>query len=304
MSSVRAPTVIERSWAERVRANREQVNRVREVPDGQDFYAPVTSLFRADPRRTDEPVLELLRALVKPGDAWLDIGVGAGRYALPIALLAREVIALDPSAGMLDALRDQMTEFGISNVRPIRGRWPPDGALTATLGPLPAAEVALIAHVGYDIEEIGPFVEAMESAARRLCVAVLMERQPASVADPFWPLVHGEARVGLPALPDFLDLLRERGREPIVTVIPREPRTFETRAQLEGFLRRQLWIADGGEKEGRYRTAVEDLIIERDGGCGIRGQEPMPTGVAVWRPRTGPAEGAGNRGRGAAVSGP
>ncbi len=42
--------MLEAAWAARVRANREQVDRVREVPDGADFYAPVTGLFRADPR--------------------------------------------------------------------------------------------------------------------------------------------------------------------------------------------------------------------------------------------------------------
>jgi SAM-dependent methyltransferase len=260
------------------------------VPDGPDFYAPVTSLFRADPRRTDEPVLDLLRALVEPGETWLDIGAGAGRYALPIALLAGEVIALDPSTGMLGALRDQMAEFGIQNVRPVEGRWPPNPTVAATLGGFPVADVALIAHVGYDVEAIGPFVEAMDRAARRACVGVLMERQPASVADPFWPPVHGESRAGLPALPDFVELLRERGREPEVTVVRREPRTFETRAELAGFLRRQLWIADGGEKERRYRAALEELVVELDGGFGLRDQEPMPVGVLVWRPRTGGGE--------------
>ena len=287
MAPIPARTTVEQSWAERVRANREQVDRVREIPDGQDFYAPVTSLFRADPRRTDEPVLDVLRELVEPDETWLDIGAGAGRYALPIALLAGEVLAIDPSTGMLGALRDQMAEHDVSNVRPIEGRWPPDSTLSEALGPPPFADVALIAHVGYDIEAIGPFVDAMEGAARRLCVAVLMERQPASVADPFWPLVHAEARVPLPALPEFVELLRERSREPEVTVVQRQPRTFEARSELEGFLRRQLWIADGGEKERRYRVALDELVVERDGGFGLRDQEPMPVGVVVWRPRTG-----------------
>ena len=43
------------TWAARVRANREQVDRFREVPDGPDFYAPVASMFRDDPRRRNEP---------------------------------------------------------------------------------------------------------------------------------------------------------------------------------------------------------------------------------------------------------
>ena len=94
----------ELAWADRVRRNRDQVDRHREVPDGPDFYGPVTSLFRADPRRTDEPVLEALLALARPDAIWLDIGAGAGRYALPLALHVREVVAIEPSDGMRAAL--------------------------------------------------------------------------------------------------------------------------------------------------------------------------------------------------------
>ena len=50
---------------------------------------------------------------------------------------------------------------------------------------------------------------------------MLTDRSPASVADPFWPLVHGEDRVTLPALPDLLELLLARGREPLVTGVAR-----------------------------------------------------------------------------------
>ncbi|HEY6058912.1 MAG TPA: hypothetical protein VIV06_12840 [Candidatus Limnocylindrales bacterium] len=274
----------ETEWAARVRANREQVDRVREVPDGPDFYAPVTSLFRADPHRVDEPMLELVRALVVPGETWLDIGAGAGRYALPIALVAGEVLAVDPSAGMLSALRELMLEFAIGNVRPIEGRWPPDEALAAQLGPLPCSDVALIAHVAYDVEEIGPFVDAMEAAARRMCVAILMERQPSSIADACWPPVHGERRVPLPALPEFIRLLRGRGRNPAVTMLEREPRRFESREELEGFLRRQLWIADGGDKVRRFRDVLDEIVDESDGRFGLAGQRSLPVGLVTWRP--------------------
>ena len=61
--------LLETAWAARVRANNDQVDRHREVPDGTDFYAPVTGLFRADPTRTDEPVLvELLRDVERRRD--------------------------------------------------------------------------------------------------------------------------------------------------------------------------------------------------------------------------------------------
>ena len=265
----------EAAWAERVRANREQVDRLREVPDGKDFYAPVTGLFRADPRRTDEALLEVLRGLVVPGETWLDIGAGAGRYALPLALLAARVVAVDPSRGMLDALREGMTEHGIINVDAIEGRWP-------DVHPRPSADVALIAHVGYDIEGIGTFIDAMEAAASRLCVAVLMERQPASLADPCWPLVHGEARNPLPALPEFVDLLRARGRDPEVRMMEREARRFASRDDLESFLRRQLWVAEDGAKDAGFRAAVDALAIEDEGGVFLRGLTPMGIGLVTW----------------------
>jgi SAM-dependent methyltransferase len=263
------------AWGRRVRENREQVDRVREVEDGADFYGPVSSMFRADPRREDDPALEVLRSLVEPGETWLDIGAGGGRYALPLALLAGEVIALEPSEGMLAVLREGMAEHGIQNIRIVQSRWPPAEPVRA--------DVALIAHVGYDIEAIGPFLDAMDIAARRLCVAVLMERPPASVADPFWPPVHGEARLSLPALPEFMDLLRTRRVDPSVTRAERAPRRFVTRDELIGFLRRQLWIADGGEKERRFLAALDELAEETPEGWALRDQRSMSVGVVTWK---------------------
>ena len=275
--------LLEASWASRVRANAEQVERFREVPDGTDFYAPVTGLFRADPTRTDEPALDALLRLVRPGERWLDIGAGAGRYALPIARALApsggEVIALDPSASMLDGLREIAAEHDIDNVRAVEARWPPADATPFV------ADVALIAHVGYDIEAVGPFLDAMESVAGRLCVAMLMERQPSSIADVCWPPVHGEARVSLPALPDFIELLRARGREPAIERLEREPRRFRSRDELEGFLRRQLWIEPGGAADRRFRAALDEIVeTDEGGGVGLVGQRPLPIGIVTWRP--------------------
>ena len=279
-------SLLESAWAARVRANAEQVDKFREVPDGADFYAPVTALFRADPRRTDEPVLDALLRLVEPGETWIDIGAGAGRYALPIALALAasggRVIALDASAGMLDALLDLQAEHGVTDVEVVASRWPPPAGTSLERF---AADVALIAHVGYDIESIGPFVRAMESVARRLCVAVLMERQPASIADPCWPPVHGEARVPLPALPDFVELLRARGRVPSVEMLEREPRRFASRDELEGFLRRQLWVEPGSDADRRYQAALDGMLVgDAATGFGLRDQRPLPIGVVTWSP--------------------
>jgi molybdenum cofactor cytidylyltransferase len=277
------------SWGDRVRANRDQVDRIREVPDGTDFYAPVRSMFRADPTRTDDPVLASLLSIAQAGDTWLDVGAGAGRFALPIArsLAASggSVIALDASASMLDAARDIAGEYGIANVKTIEARWPPgDEVVIPDVGP-GSADVVLIAHVGYDVERIGPFVDALEAAARRELVAVLMDQMPAAAADPFWPPVHGEVRVPLPALGDFIELLRARGHRPIIERITGERRHLDSRDALEAFVRRQLWIDPTGPKEARLQAALRDLVVEDGEGWTVRGLRPMDIGVVRWTAR-------------------
>ena len=273
----------EAAWAARVRANRDQVERVREVPDGADFYAPVRSLFRADPTRTDDPVLVELLQLVRSGERWLDVGAGAGRFALPIARAldpsGGSVVALDASPSMLEGLREIAEDYAIENIRTIEARWPPADAGAFE------ADVALIAHVGYDIEAIGAFLGGLETAARRLCIAVLNEHPPASAADPFWPPVHGEPRSALPALPDLVDLLRARGRVPSLVRIPGEVRRFESREALEGFVQRQLWIDPAGAKAERLHTAMDALVVRDGDGWTIRGRLPTDTGVVTWMPR-------------------
>src|SRR3954454_1869950 len=139
--------VAQAAWARRVRANNAQVERYSEQTPRADHYAPLVQRFQVDPRRVGDAVLDGLIALARPGETWLDIGAGAGRYALPLALYVHEVLALDASPGMLDGLRTMMALHGVANVQPWLGRWP--------YADPPHADVALIVNVGYDIADIG-----------------------------------------------------------------------------------------------------------------------------------------------------
>jgi SAM-dependent methyltransferase len=271
---------LEAAWTQRVLANREQAERLREsqLPD---FYAPVTAQFVADPRRTDEPALDVLRASARPDHVWLDIGAGAGRYALPLALAIREVIAVEPSPGMRQALKAGISEHGLDNIRIVAGTWPDALDQLATL---PAADVALIAHVAYDIEPIGPFLDAREAAAGERCIAVLTDRSPASVADPLWPLIHGEERVPLPALPELLALLHARDRKTEVIRVERPARSFESVTALAAFLRRQLFIAEGGDKDRELERRLPELAEARDGVWSLVTPSAGWLGIVTWSP--------------------
>jgi len=264
------------AWRYRVSANREQAERLREGTPPRDFYAAVAPDFRANPHRIDEPALNLLRALVRPGETWLDIGAGGGRYALPLALLTKTVIAVEPSEGMRNVLKEGLAEHRISNVEIVPSRWPMDGA--------PTADVALIAHIGYDIEEIGPFLDAMEASARRLCVAVLVTPSPPYLAEPFWPPIHGEARVALPSLTEFLVLLLARGRRFELSLCARTPLTHADREGPLRWLHQQLFITPETVKGQRLAALAREAITSREERWALS-WSPASIGVVSWRPR-------------------
>jgi SAM-dependent methyltransferase len=277
MPDVLRPTAADAlaAWQNRVRANREQAERVREGAPPRDFYAAVASDFRANPRRTDEPALDLLRSLVMPGETWLDIGAGGGRYALPLALEAGRIIAVEPSEGMAGVLRAGLVEHGISNVDVVPARWPMDAA--------PTADVALVAHLGYDLEEIGPFLDAMERSARRLCVAVLVTPSPPHPAERFWSPIHGEARVPLPSLTEFLALLLARGRLFELRLFARDPLAHVDRDGPLPWLYQQLFVAPDTAK-GRQLAALARETITSRGGRWALSWDPVPLGIVTWRP--------------------
>jgi SAM-dependent methyltransferase len=268
------------AWAARVRADREQVTRCREVEDPADFYAPIAQRFAQDPERTDEPVLDALLALADPGDAWLDIGSGGGRYALPLARRVRQVVALEPSPAMLDVLRDGMAAHAIPNIEIVHGRWP-DMA-----GSLPRVDVVLMAHVGYDIEDIGPFLSAAEAVSRR-CLMVMSEGATTTAATALWEPVHGEARVRLPALPELVTLLLALGRLPQVTLAERTPPAFESLEALLVMTRRQLWVRPGSVRDQRLTDLVRAKARPQASGWSLDWRSSK-VGLVAWEPGEAP----------------
>jgi SAM-dependent methyltransferase len=264
------------AWSARVRADGEQVERSREVADPADFYAPVAQRFRHDPRRTNDAVLDGLRAICRPDDVWLDIGAGGGRYALPIALRTHEVVCVEPSAAMIEVLRQGMLEHGVRNVRIVEGRWPLPGFEERV-------DASLMAHIGYDIEEIGPFLDGIEAATRRVCVAVLGEGAMTTTATLFWEPIHGDPRVALPALPELLTLLLARGRLPEVQLVDREPPTFDSLDDLLSMARRQLWVRRDSAKEVELQRLVRETASAREGRWALD-WHASKIGIVAWEP--------------------
>jgi SAM-dependent methyltransferase len=155
--------------------------------------------------QSEDPFVERLLRRFGTEDTVLDVGAGTGRHAVPLARHVRRVIAVDPSAAMLRFLRQGATEAGLDNVDIFEGAWPDIER------DVPAADVAISAHVLYPIEDVAPFLVALDGHARRTCFLHLMARQPWFDEMGLWEAVHGDQRLPQPTYIDVVNLLHQLG---------------------------------------------------------------------------------------------
>ncbi|MSQ13278.1 MAG: class I SAM-dependent methyltransferase [Dehalococcoidia bacterium] len=88
----------------------------------------------------------------------LDVGAGAGRYALPLALCCRHVTAVEPSPAMGKGFRAVAAEAGIANVSLVQAAWE-----EANVRP---ADVALCSNVLYTLRDAEAFIRKLDRHAR------------------------------------------------------------------------------------------------------------------------------------------
>jgi SAM-dependent methyltransferase len=260
-------------WREMVLANREQSERQMEARP-QDFWKARAGHFAQDPRRPPDESLAYLLERLRPDDVVLDVGAGGGRYALPLALHVREVVAVEPSPAMREILEQGMSSAAISNLTVVDGRWP-----AVEVG---AADAVLFAHVIYDIEDAVPFLEKGRQAARRLVAAFVLDTQPSIAADDLWPEIYGEERARLPSLPELLKILDELGWPYEQAQFALDRPLPESRDALLAQLRWRFWLREGSERDQKLQRIIEARAVPEGDGWVMPGRRPMNVAVVTW----------------------
>lgn len=266
-------------WQIRDEAHNAQSRRVQQATGGTagSLFESAAVLWRADPRRTGDAVLERLAEEVNAEDTLLDVGGGAGRFALPLALRCRHVTVVEPSEAMAAALQAGAEEAGITNVSVVPHTWE-----AAQAEP---ADVVLCANVLYGVAEIVPFLRKVEAHARGRVLVLLSMQSPLSASSSVWSVVHGETRIDPPALPELLQVLWELEIYPDLTMFPAEPlQIAPDRHAAADLLRRVLSVRPGSPEDARLEAAANDLLIETSHGVALRGARPRRQGLLAWHP--------------------
>ncbi|HEX5504686.1 MAG TPA: methyltransferase domain-containing protein [Thermomicrobiales bacterium] len=223
----------------------------------------------------DDPLLARLRAAVRPGDTVLDVGAGAGRYALPLARLARRVVAVEPSPAMCRALRDGIAAEGVEHVEVVAARWP-----EAAVAP---ADVVLCAHVVYGVAAIVPFLRALDAHARRLCLfAIRVDQHPGLIA--LSRALTGAARTPQPAFAGLYAVLLELGIVADVQIVPSGGFGFADHTAAAAHYRDRLGLPADGPLAARLRDELAARLV-RDASGRWRWPGPPPrTAIVSWAP--------------------
>lgn len=277
-----APIPASTRWRTLVRARLAEMDQLApgrgaDQPAFWDERAPRLAAHGLGPDPADPLVRRVVRAAGSHGSV-LDVGAGAGRFAIPVAAEVGEVVAVDPSPGMLDMLRGQARQHGLTNVRCVPGRWE-----QVEVAP---ADVVVCSYVLQLVEDVVGFVGQLDAACRRQAFVYLSAASWDLALDPLWRHFHGEPRRPWPTYLDALAVLEDLGFEPEVEVVEAPVRTwFDDLGEAGDSFADRLLLPQAPDVRAELRTLLASWLVRDEG----RLRAPfttMPSAILSWRPTT------------------
>jgi SAM-dependent methyltransferase len=243
----------------------------------------VAERYRDDPRRELDANLAALAAYVQPDDVVVDVGGGAGRVCLPLALRCREVINVEPSPGMRTEFERLAKETGIANARIVPAAWP---------GPTEVAgDVVITVDVTYFVRDIVPFMRALEAAARRRVIISVWSIPPPNQVAPLYEVLFGEPMATYPGHHELLPALWDLSILPDIQVLPL-PRRHTNRMppqptpdQMVAAALAVFPVADPDRARERVEQRFDDLFVQDEAGYAPIWPAGVREMLITWEPR-------------------
>jgi SAM-dependent methyltransferase len=244
-----------------------------------DFWERRAGGFRRSTKNTvaSDPFYLRLRDIVTPQMSVLDVGAGTGRLTLALAPQAKHITAVEPSAAMLNYLRQDASERGLTNISYVQTNWQeaPDDL---------QADIVICSHVLYPIRDIVPFLAKLNAATLQVCYLYLFATHLDAQLNHLWRHFHGEERHPPPGYINVLDVLYEMSIYANVEVVklPSSLRYPSLDVAVQELLER-LILAGDEQTRAELRRLLLGWLVERDGMLVTPIQE-MVCAIIWWQP--------------------
>src|SRR5260370_13334992 len=149
-----------------------------------------------------DPLFLKLQNVTSSQTTVIDVGAGTGRFTLALAPQAKHILAVEPSAAMLQYLHQDATEKGLTNLSFVPTTWQ-DAPSNLS------ADIVICSHVLYPIRDIESFLTKLFSATRGNCYIYMRANHIDAVTGHLWQHFHGDERCLPPGYIHALDVLFE-----------------------------------------------------------------------------------------------
>ena len=243
-----------------------------------DRWVELAHEFRMDPHRPLDGNLEVLAGYLDAGDKLVDVGAGAGRVSLAMANRVREVVAVEPSAGMREQFVASRDEAGIPNARVIPGWWMEVDEI---------GDVVHLSDVTYFVRDIVPFITKLHDSASRRVMITVWSPTPGDVDLFPRASVLGETTPRWPGLPELTSVLWEMGLLPQIRPLPDHPWWLPEAAgglSAEEATRLAMRILDSEDDAVRQKVSLDLEVLYKRNNDGLtpRWLHPMREVLITW----------------------
>lgn len=185
------------------------------------------------------------------------MGCGGGVAAFALADKAKHVIGVDHQAEMLTMFSENASDRGLTS-EVYDGFWP---AVSANV---PIADVVTCHNVVYNVQEIVPFLKALDEHARKRVVIEMPIHHPLANMDKLWKHFWKLDRPKDPSPADLIEVLKEIGINAQVKYWPGTVRQESNIDQAAEFMRIRLCLPKAREAEVKEFLTKQPRTDERD----------------------------------------
>jgi SAM-dependent methyltransferase len=189
----------------------------------------------------------------------LDVGAGTGRFSLALAPQVDHIIAVEPSAAMMDFLRQDAAARDLNNISYVQTTWQeaPDNL---------QADIVICSHVIYPIRDIEPFLLKLQNATLQVCYIYARASHIDALTADLWRHFHHDERCLPPGYIHVLDVLYEMGIFANVEIVSLPPSLrYPSLDVAVTEMTEQLILPEDEKTCLELRALLEEWLVEIDG---------------------------------------